>query len=382
MIERPDDQFKRAQDKSIENPGRKFDQRYLHVPITPDPILNPNAILERAIANEVSIQRTKDMLGIGARSSGSEAPREQPQGLSSAEVKTKQDFRLAMDMMKHSFTDPTDLETNQAFCKLFFTPALASYYLMKDGDKPIGVELMRINPNVPDAMYIPYAGIHSEYRNQGIYPKAAEISDEQMRERGKDHVLYEFEDRRVLTENVYPDEKPEDVLRRVEGRQNFWKRSVDCHIVNDRDVPYCRPAADDPQKIQAYDSLAFRMLDKLDPKWGGVFNEDTTAISRESYETFYLEIMQLEYGNKDSVPTKDELRRKYPAIDKFFMQLDAHPDKKWISIDTTKPREKATPDNPNKMTVRGANVEERDRWKHVPSKGTGWEESLRDRKTA
>ena len=381
MIERPDDKFKSVPDKSIESPERKPDQQPLHLPVTPDLILNPMAISERDIANEVGIQNTKDALGIGARAHGSEAPREQPKGLSSAEVKTKQDFRLAMDMMKHSFTDPTDLETNQTFCRFFFTPELASYYLMKDGDKQIGVELIRINPNVPDAMYTPYAGIHSDYRNQGIYPKAAEISDEQMRARGKDHVLYEFEDKRVLAGNVYPDEKPEDVMRRVEGRQNFWKRSVDCIIVNDPDVAYCRPASDDPQKIQAYDSLAFRMLNRADPKWNGVLNEDKTAISRESYEKFYLEIMQLEYGNKDSVPTKDELRREYPAIDKFFMQLDAHPEKKWISIDTTKPREKATPNNPEEMISRDGRVEERDRWKHVPSKGTGWEESLRDRKT-
>lgn len=287
-----------------------------------------------------------------------------------------------MDVMKACFTDPTDLETNQTFSRFFFSPELARYYMINDGDKAIGVELIRINPNVPTAMYVPYAGIRSDYRNLGIYPKAAQISDEQMRAHGKDHVLYEFEDSRVISGNVYPDEKPEDVLRRVEGRQNFWKRSVDCHIVNDPEIPYCRPASDDPQKVQAYDSLAFRTLDKEDPKWANVFNEDKTAISREAYENFYLEIMQLEYGNKDRAPSKDELRKEYPAIDTFFTQLEAHPDKQWVSIDTTRPRAKATPNAPETMRPRSNTAEERDRWKHVPRKGPDWEEPLRSRENA
>ena len=113
MVERPVDPFKKAPDGKVEGSDRKLDQSRLDVHATPDPALNPTVTLEKALADEVVIQNTKDSLGIGARTSGSEAPREQPKGLLTAEVKTKEDFRLAMDMMKHSFTDPTDLDSDR-----------------------------------------------------------------------------------------------------------------------------------------------------------------------------------------------------------------------------------------------------------------------------
>jgi hypothetical protein len=376
MPEKPEDVLQKRAEAATNVPEPGADQA-ASAPHEPD--LEPRQIQRRAEENETALQNSLDKLGTGARHQVAEAPKEEPLNLSTTEVATKDDFRRAMDVMKACFTDPTDLESNQTFSRFFFSPELARYYMMENGKEAIGVELIRINPNVKDAMYCPYAGIRSDYRNMGIYPKAAQISDEQMRALGKDHVLYEFEDKRAIEGNVYPDENPEDVLRRIEGRQNFWKRSVDCHIVNDTDVPYCRPASDDPQKVQAYDSLAFRALDKNDSKWNGVFNEDKTAISRDAYERFYLEIMQLEYGNKESVPSKDELRAEYPAIDQFFKQLEAHPDKKWVSIDATAPRQKATPNAQEEMQLKEKTSDERARWQHVPRNGVGWERPLQPR---
>src|SRR3989344_2834518 len=333
----------------------------------------------RAIEDETVIQDALDKVNGGpTRPFRQEAPQKEPTGLSTAEVKTKEDFRKTMDIVKTVFTDPTDLDSNRSMSRFFFSPEIARYYMIQDGEKPIGFELIRLNPNIPDAMYVPYAGLLSDYRNMGIYPKAARISDEQMREHGKDHVLYEFEDpNRIIQANAYTDEKREDVVRRCEGRINFWKRSVNCHVVNDQDVPYCRPASDDSQKIQAYDVLAFRALDDNDPKWKDAFNEDKTAISRDAYEKFYLEIMQLEYGSKEGVPSKEELRKGYPAIDQFFKQMEAHPDKQWVSIDSGKVRRKETPSVEKPVEARVGQTDERDRWKNVPNKGSGWEEPLR-----
>lgn|GEM_PF-1617541 len=379
MPENPDDPQKKFE-KQEKTPEQKIE----HKPSTPahEPALEPAKMNERAQENELALQDAKDQLGLQSREKPAEAPAREPAKLTLAEVRTKEDFRQAMDVMKNCFTDPTDLETNRTFCRFFFSPELASYTLIKDGDKPIGVELIRINPNVPGAMYVPYAGMYkgpdTNYRSKGIYPKAMALSDQQMRERGNDHVVYEFEDKRVLEAGVYADEKPEDVLRRVEGRQNFWKRSAGCIIINDEQVPYCRPASDDTNKTQAYDSLAFRVLDESDPKWQGLYNGDKTAISREHYEKFYLEIMQLEYGSKDSVPSKEELRRDYPAIEQFFKQLEANPEKKWISIDTKGVRQKATPDTDRGIEMRDNVIDQRERWKQVPKKGEGWEEPLRE----
>ncbi len=375
MPEKPEDLLKRGPEKSNGKPEQEAEQALSNISAAPDPVLAPERIQARALENEKAIQDTLDKLGTGARGAVGDAPKDEPRKFQAAEVKTKEDFRVAMDVMKTVFTDPTDLETNRTFCKFFFQPELARYYLMKDEEKPIGVQLLRVNPNVPDAMYTPYGGLTGDYRNLNLYPKMATATGEQMRERGVKYGLNDVEDPTRIR-GVYPEENQEEVIERCKGRINFFKRSLGMHFVNDPDVPYCRPASDDTDKIQAYDLLGFRPLDTQDPLWKGVFNEDKTAITRESYEKLYLDLMQLEYGTKDGAPSKDELRKNYPAIDKFFSQMDAHPDKKWIKLDGQPIRGKETPDAGATVTLGDGGLDQRARWQHVPRNGIGWERPL------
>lgn len=248
--------------------------------------------------------------------------------LKTREVRNIADFKEAVKLLKMIFTDARDLVSDQELAAIFQDPGRGRYYLICDEDRPVGVELIQSNPK-SNAMYVPYAGLLPEYRNKSIYPQAAEIHYEQMRATGKDHVLYEFEDPgRIVQQGVYPGENPADVVKRCEGRINFWRRAVGCVAIDDSDVPYCRPASDNPGEIQDYDVLAFRLLNAYDVKWVHAFNSDRTAISREMYEKLYLETMQLEYG----MLSKAELRSKYPAIEKFFSRLESHPEKKWITL--------------------------------------------------
>lgn len=291
---------------------------------------------------------------------------EKREGLATSEVTSKEDFRDVMETIPEIFVDETDRESDMTFARFFYTPEIARYFKLSDGDKTIGFQLIRINQNkskdtnVDTAMYVPYGGLMDDYRNLGIYEKAVRLNDKKMMEDlGKDHALGDYEDERVIDNNVYEGEDPEEVIKRVKGRQNFFKRTLNTYIINDPDVRYCRPASDDTSNIQAYDSLGFRFLNNDDPKWNNIFNKDKSAISRDAYEKFYLEIMQLDFGSVDKVPTKEELRGKYPAVDKFFKDMESHPDKKWFSIDTTETYKKETPNTEKEMRMLVNEIEDR-----------------------
>lgn len=288
---------------------------------------------------------------------------QEPKLLTTSEVTTKADFRRALMTLKSIFTDPTDLGTDLSFARFFHSPDLARYCLITDGEQSIGVELIFLHPRLPRVMYTPYAGVIIDYRNQGIYPQMAELIGEHMMACGADHALYEFEDpTRIGTvlDESYPGESEAEVVQRCEDRINFWRRSAGCFVVNDPDVPYCRPAPADFQAVQAYDVLAFRPLNAADPKWAAAFNHDRTAITRGAYEEFYLEIMQIECGRAGDLPTKDALRQQYPAIEQFFRQFEAHPEKQWISLYTDPVRPKHTPDSSYEIRmISRAGLEER-----------------------
>ena len=65
----------------------------------------------RAIEHETAIQDALDEVNGGpTRPFRQEAPQKEPTGLSTAEVKTKEDFRKTMEIVKSVFTDPTDLD--------------------------------------------------------------------------------------------------------------------------------------------------------------------------------------------------------------------------------------------------------------------------------
>jgi len=133
---------------------------------------------------------------------------------------------------------------------------------------------------------------------------------------------------------VYPNENLDEVLERCRRRIHFFKRALGMYFVNDHAVPYCRPASDDPQQIQAYDLLGIRPLSEKDPMWGTIFNDRKTAIRKEAYERMYLSLMRIEYGDVHSAPTARELRQRYPAIAEFLTSLNCY-QQEWVSLDCT-----------------------------------------------
>ena len=252
--------------------------------------------------------------------------------LTVVEVTTEQQFDSFITCLKDVFTDPTDLESDETFAQLFHSPALARFYALIDSDGSIiGVQLIRINPHVPDAMYIPYGGLVAEHRGTGLYPPMARYTADRMLERGVKYSLNDVEDPGRIG-GVYPNENQDEVVRRCQRRINFFKRSLGTHFVNDGSAPYCRPASNDPQEIQAYDLPGIRPLDVTDPFWRTVFNDKKTAIRKDAYEQMYLSLMQIEYGSEHSVPSLADLRGEYPASALFFETLERC-QKEWIALD-------------------------------------------------
>jgi hypothetical protein len=71
----------------------------------------------------------------------------------------------------------------------------------------------------------------------------------------------------------------------------------------------------------------------------GVFNEDRTAITKDAYRRFYLEITRLQYGGK----SEEELRKEFPAVNQFLTVLDSNP-KQWVPLRQDEIRLKQTAD--------------------------------------
>ncbi len=339
--------------KGTESPEIHLDHSPDDKPSIPahEPALDPHPTRDRAIEDEVAIEEALSALPTGARTSNViPAPSKEPKDLRTIEVKTREQYREVIAALKEIFTDPSDLESERGFAELYFTPELARYFQIVgevDGkQQTIGVQMIRINPKVPDAMYTPYGGLKSDYRGLNAYPQAAILNAELMRQNGVKVGFNDVEDPgRIVAANAYPDETPEEITSRCERRINFFRRSMGMYFVNDPDIPYCRPASDDPEKIQAYDLLGFRPLDAEDDMWKNTFNEDKTSISLDAYEKFYLDMMQLEYGDKKGVPSKEELRSTYPAINEFFGYVDRARanNKQWVSLHAEQVRKKTSP---------------------------------------
>ena len=75
------------------------------------------------------------------------------------EVTTASQYSVAKDLLMAVFTDPTDLEPEDELDRFFESPEIARYLLFVRGGREIGSGLVRINPRVPSAMYVPYTGI-------------------------------------------------------------------------------------------------------------------------------------------------------------------------------------------------------------------------------
>jgi hypothetical protein len=328
-------------------------------PVKDERILPNGETAEQAAQKEADVLSERAQRGVEAPHVA-QAPVDEPRKLEMSEVKTKVDFRKWVETYDQIFTDPTDKESNMTLARFFYSPQLARYYLLQDDNKKdIGVQLHRINPNIPEAGYTPYGGLVEGSKSLNLYPKMAKMADQQMKEFGVKYMMNDCEDpSRINPKEAYPDENPQDVIDRCNRRLNFFRRSMGQMFVNDPEIPYCRPSSENTKDIQAYDLLGFRPTDINDPMWKNVFNEDKTMIRKEAYGDMYLKLMQLEFGSKDSVPTKEELRKEYPAIDKFFTDFD-NSKKEWVMLHNDELRQKSTPSANASIDVQSGTIDER-----------------------
>lgn len=246
-------------------------------------------------------------------------------------VTTEGDFEVALAMIKRIFSDPADLETDDKFRRCFDDPRIARYYLFDIDGVPAGVTMVRIHPEVPDAMYAPYGGVLPEHRGWLTPAEAIEINKGLMADLGVHMLLMDVEDPARIR-HVYPDEEPDRVVRRCETRLHFFEHWLGWTFVDDPELPYCRPSSADPRKVQAYDLLGFYLRAADDPRWRGIFNTDRTEIRLDAYVRWYLELMQLELGTSAPAMTPAELSSAYPAIGRFLEQSKRRPGKKWVRL--------------------------------------------------
>ena len=241
-------------------------------------------------------------------------------------VKSPAELAKWLVVFKEIFTDEGDREPDETLYETLNHPEEATFFTIMDGEKPVGVMMSKFSQD-KQAMYIPYGGLAEGYKSLGIYPQVRLCVEEQVKKQGVKFVLADCEDADRLDNlsKAYPDEAPEQVKDRADRRIAFFRRELDAIDVRDPRVPYMRPASDDPKKIQAYDRLLFKPLANFDG-----YNSDKTAITKESYRAFYLQLMRIECGNEP----EETLRAEYPAIEKFLSTLDKLEDN-WVRVEAT-----------------------------------------------
>jgi len=248
-------------------------------------------------------------------------------------VTTEADFLVALSMLKRIFTDSADLETDEKFRRCFEDPRIARYYFLERDGACAGVSMARIHPDVPHAIYGPYAGVLPEYRGLLVSDQSVPINDAVMDELGVHTLLMEVEDPARIGQ-AYPDADPEKLARRCELRLRFFENWMGWTFVDDPDLLYIRPGSADPQQVQAYDLLGFHLRDPEHPRWQGIFNAGRTAVRLDVYVQWYVELMQLEYGTSGPALTPEQLSRAYPAIGHFLEQarVCAGAGKEWARL--------------------------------------------------
>jgi hypothetical protein len=249
------------------------------------------------------------------------------------EVTTESQYWIAKRILKEIFSDPTDLEPDDALEKFFLTPQIARYILFEQQGTFIGVELARVNPLVGTAMYVPYMGTLPRFRGAIHFSEMKRIVNAQMRMFKVPMLLVDVEDPARI-EGVYPDEDQNRIIEFCKERLRWFQRGFGTSFIDDPALPYCRPASDNPtEDVQAYDILGFVPVDPDDPELSKWFSDDRKMVRIELYEALYVALMQLEYGTQSGMPTAAELRDRYPAIEKFLGQLeDYRREKQWVTL--------------------------------------------------
>jgi len=131
--------------------------------------------LEKAISEEADITEERARRQVATPHIG-EAKEGEPVRLSLKEVKTKIEYRKTIETLKMIFKDPKDLDTDKTLARLFYDKDICRYNMLQDQhDKTVGMQQIRINPNVPDAAYTPYGGLIEGYKGINLYPNMVRL---------------------------------------------------------------------------------------------------------------------------------------------------------------------------------------------------------------
>lgn len=239
------------------------------------------------------------------------------------------------------FTDPEDRESLEMLKGRLPDFECNIFNLLRSAEtgQVVGINLLNRNPEIEGAVYCPYGGVAEGLRGEGLYPRMTRHSDRVLQKAtGALYCLNDCEDpARVPDYMAVPGRAAEAATRRI----NFFRRSMHVFFVDDADIPYMRPSSEHEQEIQAYDLLGIRALgNDFGPVYqnlkakgirGPLFNHAdpvlATAMNKQAYRLFYLEINRLQFG----LLSEAALRRRLPAIDRFLTTLDASP-KLWVNL--------------------------------------------------
>ncbi|KRQ15904.1 hypothetical protein AOQ71_07110 [Bradyrhizobium manausense] len=70
-------------------------------------------------------------------------------------VEAAAEYRRARSILKEAFTDRANLEDDNKPDELFHAPRIARYC----GQRPVGAGLIRLNPMMPQSIYVPYIAV-------------------------------------------------------------------------------------------------------------------------------------------------------------------------------------------------------------------------------
>lgn len=243
-------------------------------------------------------------------------------GIEIVRVTTTEAFRSSWyPLCQEIFPDAVDLEPLDVLLERFREMERNLFSLVRMANEFVGVLLLMRSPLIAEAIYTPYGGLIESYRGHGLYPKIVRLVRAQMVQQGAKYGLADVEDpTRVAI--AFPDQ-PDAAIQNAVRRLDFFQRTgIYPYIIQDPMQPpsaYMRPASNRPEDVQAYDLLAIAPFEPDSEMWTRAFNPEKTAIRKEYYRRFYLEITQIQYGDKSEAM----LRRDLPAVDRFLSGLDS-----------------------------------------------------------
>ncbi|MEY9248895.1 hypothetical protein ABIF27_009642 [Bradyrhizobium elkanii] len=244
-------------------------------------------------------------------------------------VEAAAQYLCARSILKEAFTDQADLEDDDKLDELFHRPRIARYFLLLRGQRPMGAGLIRLNPMVPQSIYVPYIAIRATDRGRLSTRRMKQLFAEFTRRIGVRRLLIEAENPRcMLLDGSYRRER----VQRSAMRIYLLQRVLGTSFIGDPDpaAAYTRPASDDAQKVKASLLLGFV---PIEPEPASFFNPERTAITIARYRQLYLELMQLDYGTETLVPTLSQLVARYPAIRDFMTRTNAYREgRRWASL--------------------------------------------------